>query len=135
MSWESDLNRRLKGLPGRRAPRGLSSRILAAAERRSRPWHARPWWTWSPAAQGAFVAALALGAAAMAGASQGPLADALASAQDRLGWLQVLAGALGRAAFTARAPLGAAVALSMGLCVLPTAALAALPRARFTEKR
>ncbi|TPW21402.1 MAG: hypothetical protein FD126_734, partial [Elusimicrobia bacterium] len=31
MSWESDLNRRLKGLPGRRAPRGLSSRILAAA--------------------------------------------------------------------------------------------------------
>jgi len=134
MTWENDLDRRLKGLPARRAPRGLSARILAAAELQARPWHARPWWTWTPAAQGAFVAVLALGAAALAGASQGPLSGALATAQDRLGWLQVLAGALGRAAFTARAPLGAAVALSMGFCVLPTAALAALPRARFTEK-
>ncbi|MBI3299724.1 MAG: hypothetical protein HYZ75_16280 [Elusimicrobia bacterium] len=135
MSWGRDLDRRLKALPGLRAPRGLSSRILAAAGPRSRPWHARPWWTWSPAAQGAFVAALALGVAGLAGASQSPLAEALASAQERLGWLQVLAGALGRAAFTARAPLGAAVAVSMGFCVLPTAALAALPRARFAEKR
>lgn len=135
MSWESDLDRRLKSLPGRRAPRGLSSRILAAAELRSRPWHARPFWTWSPAGQGAFVAVLAVGAAGLAGVAQGPFAEALTMAQDRLGWLQVLTGALARAAFAARAPLGAAVALAMGFCILPTAALSALPRARFTEKR
>ena len=134
MSWERDLDRRLKGLPARRAPLSLSTRILVAAQLQARPWHARPYWTWSPAGQAAFLGALALAAAALAGTVNEPLAGAVSLAQERLGWLQVLTGALGRAAFTARAPLGAAVALCLTICVLPTAALLALPRARSTEK-
>ncbi|TBR21874.1 hypothetical protein EPO15_09200 [bacterium] len=130
MSWEGELDRRLKALPAARAPRSLSARVLAAAALRARPWHARPWWTWSPAGQATFLAALALAAAALGGASHAPLAEASARASASLGWLQVLAGALGRAAWTARAPLAAAVAAGLTLCVLPTAALAALPRGR-----
>jgi hypothetical protein len=134
VSFERDLDRRIKALPARRAPRGLSARILAAAELRSRPWHARPFWTWSPAGQGVFLTALTFGAAALAGASGAAGAEALARLSPGLDWLGTVAAALARAAWTVRAPMAAVTAAALTLCLIPTAALAALPRARITER-
>lgn len=130
MSFERELDRRLKALPARRAPRGLSARVLAAVELRSRPWHARPFWTWSPAGQIAFASALALGAAALAGASSAAASQALAELRPGLDWLGTVAAALARAGWSARGVVAAATAAAATLCLIPTAALAALPRAR-----
>lgn len=131
MSFERELDRRMKALPERRAPRGLSARVLAAVELRSRPWHARPFWTWTPAAQGAFVAALTLGASALAGTATVAGGEASAALGARVDWVLTLLAALGAAAWSVKAFVAAACAAALALCAVPVAAFAALPRARF----
>jgi hypothetical protein len=49
----------LRQLPGRRAPAGLSARVLAEIRRRAEaPWYQRPWLEWHPAAKVASCAML-----------------------------------------------------------------------------
>lgn len=49
----------LRQLPGRRAPAGLSARVLAEIQRReAAPWYSRPWLEWNPAAKLASAATL-----------------------------------------------------------------------------
>lgn len=120
------LDARLKALKPVRAPRGFAARVAAAAALRARPWHARPFWTWAPAGQAAFAAALALGAAGLAGTATAAGAEAL----GRVDWLLTVAAAVLSAAASLKLPVAAAFAAALALCAAPAAALAALPRAR-----
>jgi hypothetical protein len=121
---------RLKRLPPRRAPAALKGRVLAAAALRARPWHARPWWTWSLPARAAFVAGVALAAAA-ALALAGPAAARLSelSAAVRLEALAPLGRALAKVLWLTRLPL-AALALMSAAPAAALAGLAAATRAR-----
>lgn len=121
--------KRLRRLPSRRAPSSLSPRILAAAALYARPWHERPFWTWSAPARAAFAAAVALGAFSLLRLGA-PLA-AEASVLAARAWTLVepvapIAKALNRLLWSARLPLAALGALAAA----PAAALAGLAAAR-----
>lgn len=120
------LDARLKAMKPVKAPRGFAARVAAAAELRARPWHARPFWTWAPAGQAAFAAALALGAAGLAGTATAAGAEAL----GRVDWLFTVCGALLSAAGSLKLPAAVLGAAALALCAAPVAAMTALPRAR-----
>ncbi len=49
-TWETRLDRELKRLPDRSAPRTLIPRVMAAVQTRAvAPWYHQPWWDWHPA--------------------------------------------------------------------------------------
>ncbi len=81
-SVDSDdiVGRRLRELPGPRAPQTLLPRVLAAAERWSRrPWYTRAWLTWPFGLQALSLATLALllvGISLVIPTVQGQAADA-----------------------------------------------------------
>jgi hypothetical protein len=55
---EQFIHRQLRGLPPRRAPRTLESRVLAALEQRATvAWYHRSWSYWPAAVRAAFLAA------------------------------------------------------------------------------
>lgn len=118
---------RLRRLPARRAPRTLAPRVLAAAALYARPWHRRPFWTWTLPAQAAFVAAVALGAAALLWLGE-PVA-ASARILPGLDTLAPLGRALSRLLWLARLPLLGLVVMS----AVPAAALASVALSRRTS--
>jgi hypothetical protein len=127
------LDARIKGLRYLPAPRGLSSRVLAAAALYAKPWHARPWYSWNAPAQAAFALSVALGALLVAQAARVPfieLSGELGSLAARWDWAATLGAGLGRALWSLRAHLTAALVLSGTLAALPCAAIAALSRPR-----
>lgn len=125
--------KRLRRLPSRRAPSSLSPRILAAAALYARPWHERPFWTWSAPARAAFAAVVALGALSLLRLGAPMAAELSAAALRARSYVEPLAPvarALNILLWSARLPLAALGALAAA----PVAALAGLAVARARRK-
>jgi len=85
-SWESALNRELRNLPDRPAPRTLIPRVMAALQTRAGlPWYRRPWWDWSSGLQALSL----LGLSGLLG-----LATWLAMHAGQIEWMSVLGSEL-----------------------------------------
>jgi hypothetical protein len=123
VSWNEDLDARFKKLPARRAPKRLTASLMAAAALYQKPWHARPWWTWSVPARAAFAACVALGAVLVASGAHSLL--------PRAEWLIALSRAWVKVAWELRAPLF----VSFVLTAAPAAALTGLAAAGRTFRR
>ncbi|MDE2038976.1 MAG: hypothetical protein KGO96_00010 [Elusimicrobia bacterium] len=93
MHDDDPLSRRLRALPGHRAPATLLPGVLAAV-RRPAPWWSRPWWSWPIAARAAYgLAVCAAGGLALRGglAIASPGLAVLGAAQQAVGALWALA--------------------------------------------
>lgn len=120
MSLPDDrLSRRLKAVPGLKAPASLLPRVMAAAAQRGAlPWWKRAWWTWPVPARAAYAGLLAFPAVlvlawagpAVHGWAAGLGAGSLLAGAWRLG--APLAKALGTVLGAFKAPLLAAAFFS-----------------------